>query len=879
MLKNQAAASTAATGSIDDAELCQSLEDYHGVGSRVAAGILFRSFLDSTVTTPFEVIHSAKAMKALTEQGTVVENAAIRVAMVQARLLGQEQKSRKAAILKALEETQSRARSIQLDFAGLPRGVGPADWLLSQPASFSPTGDRARDRAAAVALDLAERRAWSAKFERVFDLIRQDREERLLPAVDAALADLMTTPAAVQEQIGGPPLTLGAQLVQLCAMALGRTASVAAGGSNRLAMVGALLRQGKLPETRAAILERVRRHLRGPHPLGRAPADDPELLNALLTHLLTPAGVVGGTPMADAITIRYSRRLEQGGSSAYRQSIAGVAEMQSDLFARIHYLAAVSRAPGGERQSGEIVAVLDAALGNELLVGGALVQTTDLDRLRDLLRGAAAALRVAALPPGAGERIAARIDHLLEAGVRSGQILARLRQTEPVARRRVIRLAELAASGLLSEDGGLSILRQQIMDAVRQPQFQADLAAPQASDVAQSEVRRLLDLLDRLRQAGGGAAARPQAAGAPAAGAPRAGPVDPSAATISVPAVEGGDLAVTVAIPLPVAQGAAAARRARCPYCFADAPAGGACSACGYPGSSTHRPGVHLPPGSPLHGRYEVGRLLGQGGFGATYLGWDDRLSVKVAVKEYFPANLVSRLPGGGRVAPLSDVHAEAFELGLGKFLEEARLLAALRDIKEIVVVQDFFQENATAYIVMELLQGRTLKRYLVESGGAVEMRRALAILSPIMRALQQVHDQGLIHRDVSPDNIFITASGERKLLDFGAARHAASQAAGLTVILKPGYAPPEQYSQEGSQGPWTDVYALCATLYCALTGKAPPDATARFIRDTLVKPSDVGVRVAPAAERVLMSGLALRPIDRPQSMRELLKALTAAVG
>ncbi|XKH35992.1 serine/threonine protein kinase [Azospirillum doebereinerae] len=147
------------------------------------------------------------------------------------------------------------------------------------------------------------------------------------------------------------------------------------------------------------------------------------------------------------------------------------------------------------------------------------------------------------------------------------------------------------------------------------------------------------------------------------------------------------------------------------------------------------------------------------------------------------------------------------------------------------------------------------------------------------MKALQTIHEQGLIHRDISPDNIFLTNGGERKLLDFGAARQAAGQGAGLTVILKPGYAPPEQYSNEGRQGPWSDVYALCATMYLALTGKTPPDATARFMNDRIPKPNALGAGLAPAFEKVLLSGLAMRWQDRPQSMRDLLRAMTGSFG
>nr|WP_255543081.1 serine/threonine-protein kinase [Azospirillum sp. INR13] len=303
----------------------------------------------------------------------------------------------------------------------------------------------------------------------------------------------------------------------------------------------------------------------------------------------------------------------------------------------------------------------------------------------------------------------------------------------------------------------------------------------------------------------------------------------------------------TVPVGTPSATTPVTALEELCPSCYsargsARGPSG-PCTGCGFPAKSDNRPGVHLAPGTVLHGRYRAGRVLGQGGFGATYLGWDDRLRVKVAIKEYYPANLIARLPNAAAVSPFSDEHAETFAAGLTKFLEEARTLARLREVREIVGVQDFFEENGTAYLVMELLEGRTMKKYLADCGGRIDVRRTLSVVTPIAKALQAIHEQGLIHRDVSPDNIFLTNGGDRKLLDFGAARQTARPGAGMTVILKPGYAPPEQYSNEGRQGAWSDVYALCATIYLALTGRTPPDATARFMNDKVPRPSELGGR------------------------------------
>lgn len=915
MLKNQAVAAPAMGGGIDDAELCQTLADFHGTSARVVMGILLRPYLDAQVLTPTEVIHHAKHLKAVIDQGQTVENALIRVATVQARLPGQEQKARRAALNDAVAQTTAKARAAQLAFAGLARGSGPVEAVLAMPAGRTPTGDLDYDLRAALALDLADHRTWPGKIDRALDLLRADREGRLTGAIDAVLADVLTSPPAVQALFAQPSMVPGAMLSQLCAMVLGATAGVSSSGADRSVVLNGLFRQGRFPEARFAVLERLRRFLRTPQPLGRgAAAEEAELLKLLLPHILTPTGVIGEAAMAEAVTLRYSRRLEQGGASAFRRSVVGLAETQADLFVRLHYLAAVSRCALADRHQGEIVAALDGALGNELLVDSALVQASDPERLRGLMVSAAAAIRGASLPAEDKARVSGRLERLADDSARQGRLFARLRQIESAPRRRVIRLAELACSGLLTESGGLTAVRAHIMDTVRQPQFQAELRAQGQSDLVQMEVRRLLELLDRLRQLGPEPATMqapsPMQAPPPMPASPpmRPNPVRPAspppsavhavATTVAAPvqaspvqaspvkagpvragpSSDASEMAATVALTAPGMAASPADVAGRCPNCLAEK-TGPDCAACGYPATQENRAGIHLMPGTALMGRYHTGRLLGQGGFGATYLGWDDRLHVKVAIKEFYPANLISRVPGSPRVVPFSDIHAEGFAMGLGKFLEEARTLARLRDIKEIVVVQDFFEENATAYLVMELLQGRTFKRYLTESGGAVDAKRALAILGPIMRALQQVHDLGLIHRDISPDNIFITTAGERKLLDFGAARHAASRGASLTVILKPGYAPPEQYSPDGRQGPWTDVYALCATLYGALAGKTPPDATSRFMTDVVPKLSDYGVTVPPAFERVLIAGLAMRYTDRPQSMRELMKAFSAALG
>lgn len=866
---------------LDEAELCGALADYHALPARLVIGVAMRSYLDPLLLTPTELIHLAKPLKSCLEQGSLVEAAITRIATIQARAPGQDLQLRRRAIRAAVDESWAKARGAQGAFAAMPRGRTPVDWLLSQ-GSKTPTGDADYDLRVAIGLELFDLKTWNGKLDRLLELHQWDRDERLAAAVDGVIGEILASSAAGAELFGANLLP-GALLGTLCDLLFGRIGMEAI-GPNRVGVLNALFRQNKLPQAKAAVLDRIRRQLKAPQPLGRGAFDqEAEMLKTLVGHLLTRDGLIGGAAMADALTVRYSRRLEQGGASAYRRSIIGLGEGQSDLICRIHYLTRVAAAPAAERHADEILASLEAAVCNELLIENMLVQTPDTALLeRDFVR-ALAALRSAPLPADTCERIAAKAERAVDDYVKTGQLAVRLRQVEPVLRRRTVRLAEVACSGLIREDGALPLIRQHILEIVRQPQFQAEIAQPE-SEVAQAEVRRLLELLDRLRQL----------ATAPAP-PPVMPPVSPGAMKPTVDVVQlspqgpppkGMRGAETILHPVSgqpagvaASKPASGVRPGLCPSCYATQGNAGACAACGFPEKSDNRPGVHLVPGTLLHGRYRAGRVLGQGGFGATYLGWDDRLQVRVAIKEYYPANLIARIPNAAAVSPFSDEHAETFAAGLEKFLEEARTLARLRDVREIVGVQDFFEENGTAYLVMELLEGRTMKKYLVDSGGRIDVKRTLAVVMPIAKALQAIHDQGLIHRDISPDNIFLTNGGDRKLLDFGAARQTARPGAGMTVILKPGYAPPEQYSNEGRQGPWSDVYALCATIYLALTGRTPPDATARFMNDKVPKPSELGVVLVPGFEKVLLSGLSMRWQDRPQSMKDLLRAMTNALS
>ena len=304
----------------------------------------------------------------------------------------------------------------------------------------------------------------------------------------------------------------------------------------------------------------------------------------------------------------------------------------------------------------------------------------------------------------------------------------------------------------------------------------------------------------------------------------------------------------------------------------------GNCPYCGY-GPHVDRPANTLPEKTILNGRYLVGRVLGVGGFGATYLAYDMKLEEKCALKEYLPSGMAVRTHDRYTLSVIRSEHRSTYEGGMEKFLDEARILVRLKDVPNIVSVRDYFRENGTAYFVMQYVDGKSLKSLLKERGGRLPFAETVRILIPVMRALQQVHAKQLLHRDISPDNISLTKSGRPVLLDFGAARSSAGDASTMSVILKHGYAPIEQYSSHGNQGPWTDVYAMGATLYHCLTGQLPPNAVDRLRADGLVPPAALGVQLPPQAEAALRTALAVRPEDRFPSMQPFADALQASLS
>lgn len=316
-----------------------------------------------------------------------------------------------------------------------------------------------------------------------------------------------------------------------------------------------------------------------------------------------------------------------------------------------------------------------------------------------------------------------------------------------------------------------------------------------------------------------------------------------------------------------------------CPSCFdiKEYIAGQRCPKCGWL-DEDNQLGLDLPIGTVLRDKYRIGRRLAQGGFGITYLAWDTALGIRVAIKEYFPSQLGIRIQGDQTVAPLSS-KSDDYQYGLGKFIDEAQTLAQFRDYPGIVSIHDFFHENSTGYMVMEFLDGCTLEAYLRANQNRMLPEMAINAITPVMDALQVVHAKKIIHRDISPENIFILADTRVKLLDFGAARRAIGERnRALSVILRDGYAPFEQYQTNGRQGPWTDVYAVAATLYRMISGRMPPSATDRLTDDPIELPSQLGAPISQPLEAVLMKGLAVDVAQRYPDMKVFGRELRAAI-
>ena len=312
-----------------------------------------------------------------------------------------------------------------------------------------------------------------------------------------------------------------------------------------------------------------------------------------------------------------------------------------------------------------------------------------------------------------------------------------------------------------------------------------------------------------------------------------------------------------------------------CPHCMYPA-SGPVCKRCGKPTSWT--PGEQqLPAGTMLDGsglhRYLTGAAIGQGGFGITYIAVEPDSGKRVAVKECFPVQCAVRAADGKRVEPKPGMSSQ-LQGALNSFLDEARLLAKQTELKSVVQVEDFFSTNGTAYLVMEYLDGVTLSDKM-KAEGRLPAQQLLSMLRPLMEDIGKLHASGIIHRDISPDNIMWMPDNTLKLLDFGCAR-SMEDGKSMSVLLKHGFAPVEQYQTRG-QGPWTDIYSLCATVYYCITGTLPTSAVERLEGDALVPPTALGAELTPREETALLWGLAVQPTRRPQNIELLIGQLCPA--
>lgn len=311
-----------------------------------------------------------------------------------------------------------------------------------------------------------------------------------------------------------------------------------------------------------------------------------------------------------------------------------------------------------------------------------------------------------------------------------------------------------------------------------------------------------------------------------------------------------------------------------CMNCFSVKGQYEVCPFCGYVEGTPPKQPHYLTPGTLLGNRFIVGTVIGAGGFGITYKCFDTTLGVTVAAKEFYPAGLVNRAPGERRVGLLSGDKEGQYRERLERFLMEAQSVAQFGKAKDIVNVFDFFEENGTAYIIMEYIDGVLLKDYL-DKQGVIQPEAAMRIILPIIEAVKKIHSKGIIHRDISPDNIFIANENEIKVFDFGAAQlNTSREGMAAEPVIKVGYSPLEQYRNKSKQGFYTDVYAVGAILYQMLTGVKPIESTERELKDELKSPRELGVKISANMDRAVMEALGVRPELRFQGIQQFQDAL-----
>lgn len=313
----------------------------------------------------------------------------------------------------------------------------------------------------------------------------------------------------------------------------------------------------------------------------------------------------------------------------------------------------------------------------------------------------------------------------------------------------------------------------------------------------------------------------------------------------------------------------------RCFYCMQEIlTVESNCPNCGQNPFDKKKESYHIAPGTWLGNRYYVGISEEYRGDSIIYSGYDKILQHMVSIKEYFPLEYAVRETGSINVDLYSKEFQVPFEQGLKAFISEAKKLAKFRDIDGITRIYDVFQDNNTAYQIVEAVSGCTLSDYILEKG-CLPVEDTIKLLEPVALSLNKIHAEGLIHRNISPETIIIDKEGVVKLTDFGAARSTSATATkSLSVIIDPGFSPTEQYMSSGNQGAWTDVYALAATMYKCITGVTPEEAVLRSKEDSLRSPSQYGVAIDEEVEYAIMHALCTDITERTLTISDFLDEL-----